>query len=131
MICGKLESPFVEGESHYPATLHCPARNLGPEEGYLWTPWTSRVAITTYSEDGPYGELLDLRYANPRLAIRTMEQNRDVILGVKVWLSRSIAGENDLQALKLAKEAASVVDLPVMVHINDTHSSPATCTSST
>ena len=89
------------------------------------------MAITTYSEDGPYGELLDLRYANPRLAIRTMEQNRDVILGVKVWLSRSIAGENDLQALKLAKEAASVVDLPVMVHINDTHSSPATCTSST
>jgi predicted amidohydrolase len=29
----------------------------------------------------PWGELLDLRYANPKLAIRTIERNRDVILG--------------------------------------------------
>ncbi|MBI3467536.1 MAG: amidohydrolase/deacetylase family metallohydrolase, partial [Planctomycetes bacterium] len=67
--------------------------------------------------------MLNLAYANPKMAIRTMEQNRDVILGVKVRLSRNIAGENDLKVLGLAKEAAAAVGLPVMVHIGDTHSS--------
>ena len=81
----------------------------------------SVVGQSTYSEDNPYGELLNLGYANPKLAIRTVEQNRDVILGIKVRLSRPIAGENDLQALKLAKEAAAAVGLPLMVHIGDTH----------
>jgi dihydroorotase len=81
----------------------------------------SVVGQSTYSEDNPYGELLNLEYANPKLAIRTIERNRDVILGIKVRLSRPIAGEHDLQALKLAKEAASAVGLPLMAHIGDTH----------
>lgn len=81
----------------------------------------SVVGQSTYSEDSPYGELLNLVYANPKLAIRTIERNRDVIVGVKVRLSRPIAGEHDLQALKLAKEAAAAVGLPLMVHIGDTH----------
>lgn len=81
----------------------------------------SVVGQSTLSQDNPYGELLNLGYANPKLAIRTIEQNRDVILGVKVRLSRSIAGDHDLQALKLAKEAAEAVRLPLMIHIGDTH----------
>jgi dihydroorotase len=81
----------------------------------------SVVGQSTLSQDNPYGELLDLGYANPKLAIRTIERNRDVILGVKVRLSRNIAGEHDLQALKFAKEAASAVGLPLMIHIGDTH----------
>src|SRR5262245_11659750 len=82
----------------------------------------SVVGQSTWSQDNPYGELLDLRNANPKLAIRTIEQNRDVILGVKVRLSRPLAGEHDLQALRLAKEAAEAVRLPLMVHIGDTYS---------
>ena len=83
----------------------------------------SVVGQSTLSQDNPYGELLDLGYANPKLAIRTIERNRDVILGLKVRLSRNIAGEHDLQVLKLAKEAASAVGLPLMIHIGDTHTS--------
>ena len=82
----------------------------------------SVVGQSTLSNDNPFGELLDLRYANPKLAIRTIEQNRDVILGVKVRLSRNIAGENDLRALGLAREAADAVGLPLMVHIGGTYS---------
>ena len=82
----------------------------------------SVVGQSTLSEDNMHGELLDLRYANPKLAIRTIERNRDVILGVKVRLSRPIAGDHDLAALRLAKEAADAVKLPVMVHIGDTAS---------
>jgi dihydroorotase len=82
----------------------------------------SVVGQSTLSDDNPHGELLDLRYANPKLAIRTIEQNRDVILGVKIRLTQNIAGDHDLQALHLAREAADAVKLPLMVHIGGTHS---------
>lgn len=82
----------------------------------------SVVGQSTLSSDNPWGELLDLRYANPKVAIRTIERNRDVILGIKVRLSKNIVGMDDLKALELAKEAAAAVKLPVMVHIGDTHS---------
>ena len=72
---------------------------------------------STLSEDNPWGELLDLRYANPKLAAKTIERHRDVILGVKVRLTRNIAGDHDLKALALAREAADAVKLPLMVHI--------------
>ncbi|MCC6343054.1 MAG: amidohydrolase/deacetylase family metallohydrolase [Bryobacterales bacterium] len=82
----------------------------------------SVIGQSTLSPDNPFGELLDLRYANPKLAIRTIEQNRDVILGVKIRLTRNIAGEHDLQALALAREAADAVNLPLMVHIGGAYS---------
>src|SRR4029077_21238201 len=81
----------------------------------------SVVGQSTHSPDNPHGELLDLRYANPALAVRTIERHRDVILGIKIRLSRDIAGDNDLKPLHLAREAAEAVKLPMMVHIGDTH----------
>lgn len=81
----------------------------------------SVVGQSTLSQENEHGELLDLRYANPRLAVRTIERHRDVILGIKVRLSRNIAAQNDLKALQLAREAADAVKLPVMVHIGDTN----------
>src|SRR5207249_5243341 len=69
----------------------------------------SVVGQSTLSDDNPWGELLDLRYANPKLAIKTIEQNRDVILGMKVRLTRNIAGDHDIAALRLAREAAEAV----------------------
>ncbi len=82
----------------------------------------SVIGQSTYSDNNAWGELLDLRYANPKLALRTIEQNRDVILGVKVRLTRNIAGDNDLRALALAREAADAARLPLMVHIGGTFS---------
>ena len=82
----------------------------------------SVIGQSSFSTGNPFGELLDLRYANAKLAIRMIEQNRDVILGVKVRLSKDIAGENDLRALALAREAADAVGLPLMAHIGGTFS---------
>lgn len=82
----------------------------------------SVVGQSTLSLDNLYGELLNLNYANTKLAIRTIEKHRDVILGVKVRLSKNIAGEHDLEALRRAKEVGDAVGLPVMTHIGDTHS---------
>lgn len=68
------------------------------------------------------GELADLRFVQPKLALQRIESNRDVILGVKIRLSRDITGDHDLQALKLAREAADAAQLPMMVHINNSYS---------
>ncbi len=67
------------------------------------------------------GELDDLRYASVPRAIATIEQHRDVIMGVKVRLTRqTIVGETaGIRPLHLAREAADAVGLPIMVHPQD------------
>jgi dihydroorotase len=67
------------------------------------------------------GELEDLRYASVPKAVATIEQHRDVILGVKVRLTRhSIVSEAaGIRPLHLAREAADAVGLPIMVHPQD------------
>ena len=82
----------------------------------------SVVGQSTLSQDNPWGELLDLRYANAALAAKTIERHRDVIVGMKVRLTRNIAGEHDLEVLRRAREAADAAGLPVMVHIGGSHS---------
>jgi dihydroorotase len=82
----------------------------------------SVIGMSCNSFSNQWGELLDLRYANPKLAVLTIEKNRDVILGIKIRLGRNLSGENDMQALKLAREAADAVQLPIMVHIGGTTS---------
>ena len=64
------------------------------------------------------GELDDLRFANVARAVAMIEAHRDVILGVKVRLTRdSIVSEDaGLRPLRLAREAADAVGLPIMVH---------------
>ena len=76
----------------------------------------SIIGQSTLSMDNLHGELLELRYANPKLAIRTIEKNRDVILGIKIRLGKVMTDGNDLEALGLAREAADAVQLPLMVH---------------
>jgi dihydroorotase len=67
------------------------------------------------------GELDDLRYASVPKAVGMIEQHRDVILGVKVRLTRhSIVSEaSGIRPLHLAREAADAVGLPIMVHPQD------------
>jgi dihydroorotase len=64
------------------------------------------------------GELDDLRYASVPKAIATIEQHRDVILGVKVRLTRRqiVSRDAGMKPLYLAREAADAVRLPIMVH---------------
>ncbi len=79
----------------------------------------SRIGLVTGAElDPPVGELEDLRHLNVRSAVRCIHDNRDVILGVKLRLSANLAanGQNELAALKLAREAADAVGLPLMIH---------------
>lgn len=64
------------------------------------------------------GELDDLKWASVPKALATIEANRDVVLGVKVRLTRdSLVGHAaGLKPLYLAREAADAAGLPIMVH---------------
>src|SRR5262245_11219842 len=79
----------------------------------------SRIGMVTGAElDPPVGELDDLRHLSIPTALRCIEANRDVILGVKLRLSANLAlgGRNEREALKRAREAADAAGLPIMIH---------------
>ncbi|MGH2458626.1 MAG: amidohydrolase/deacetylase family metallohydrolase [Chloroflexota bacterium] len=67
------------------------------------------------------GELDDLKWASVPRALETIEKHRDLILGVKVRLSRgTIVGEAaGITPLYRAREAADAAGLPIMVHPQD------------
>jgi dihydroorotase len=64
------------------------------------------------------GELMELEYASVNKALATIEQNRDVLLGVKVRLTKDsiVSQAAGLRPLHLAREAADAAGLPIMVH---------------
>ena len=66
------------------------------------------------------GELMDIGRADVMAARQAIQRHRDLIVGVKARLSRSVAGANDLEALRRAQEAVRPFNLPVMVHVGDT-----------
>lgn len=62
-------------------------------------------------------ELSDLRWADPAAAARTIEENRDVIVGIKVRMLAGIPGGGDVEVMQRTREAADDAGVPIMVHI--------------
>ncbi len=70
---------------------------------------------------GGRAEFLDgTALADVGKARAAIELHRDWIVGVKARLSRGVAGELDMEVLRLAVQAAEPSGLPVMIHIGDT-----------
>jgi len=69
-------------------------------------------------DDSVPGELDLLKLASVRGCIDSVEQNRDVLVGVKIRLSASIAdeGRNEAEAYRRSLEASQALRLPLMVH---------------
>jgi dihydroorotase len=68
------------------------------------------------------GELEDLRYCDPKLAVEVASKNRDLIVGFKIRFSRQYTGPNDLEGMRRARAAADEAGLPLMVHIGGSYS---------
>ncbi|MCL4466432.1 MAG: amidohydrolase/deacetylase family metallohydrolase [Chloroflexi bacterium] len=62
------------------------------------------------------GELIGLQYLDPERTAAVAKENADLIVGIKVRLSRNVAGENDWQAFQAARKAAELAGIPLMVH---------------
>jgi len=69
-------------------------------------------------DDSVPGELELLKLASVRGCVDCVELNRDVLVGVKIRLSASIAdeGRNEAEAYRRALEASQALRLPLMVH---------------
>ena len=84
---------------------------------------TRMLAFVALAQHGVWmtpGELEDLRFADPEGAAATVKENPDVAVGIKVRLSRRIAGENAREGLRLAIVAGEASGTPIMVHVGDT-----------
>lgn len=71
------------------------------------------IGLTT---DLPVGELRDLKNLDFDKAVEVGKENKDIIYGIKIRLGRKEAGDYGPQALRLAKEAAKELNIPLMVH---------------
>jgi dihydroorotase len=65
------------------------------------------------------GELEDLRWASPGDAVARAREHLEVVCGIKVRLGWQMVGRDPMPALRLAREAADRLDLPLMVHVID------------
>ena len=69
----------------------------------------------------PEGDTMDLARADVAAARQAIARHRDIIVGVKARLSRDVAGTNDLDVLRRAREIADAVPgLSVMIHMGQT-----------
>lgn len=68
------------------------------------------------------GELEDLRYCVPKLAVEAANKNRDLVVGFKIRFSEDYTGPNDYEGMKRAREAADEAHLPLMIHIGGSYS---------
>lgn len=65
------------------------------------------------------GELEDLRLASPEQTVARAREHPDLIVGIKVRLGHQVAGDDPGPALRLAREAAEALGLPLMCHVTD------------
>ena len=100
------------------------ANNFGALKHYIIGQTRSRVyAFVHISSIGlagyPVMEMKDIDYASVDLAAKTVAENADVVLGIKVRQSANVVGNNGLEPLKRAIMAAerSGTKARVMVHI--------------
>ncbi|MEO8453241.1 MAG: amidohydrolase family protein, partial [Gemmatimonadota bacterium] len=77
----------------------------------------SRIGLAGF----PVGEALNIDYADVDAAAKTVAENADVVLGVKVRVSKSVVGANGLEPLDRAIAAAALAGggARVLCHIGD------------
>jgi len=68
----------------------------------------------------PEGDLMDLANVDVAAARAAIERHRDVVVGIKARLSKNVAGNNDLEALKRAQSVAVPLGIPIMIHMGQT-----------
>jgi dihydroorotase len=63
------------------------------------------------------GECENNKYCEPEACVTCFDQNRDVLVGIKVRASGNVVGRNGIGPLRLARETADRLGTHLMVHI--------------
>ena len=80
----------------------------------------SFVAVAQHGVLNVPGELEYIRFADPEGAARTVRENPDVAVGIKIRMHVTSVGDNGREALGMAVQAGDACDSPVMVHVGNT-----------
>ena len=64
-------------------------------------------------------ELIDERFIDIDRTLKTIEENKDIICGIKVRASGVIVGPWGIEPVKIARKVAEIAKLPMMVHIGE------------
>jgi len=78
----------------------------------------SFAGIYAFSNTIMVGESEEIRMLAPKECVEVYEQNRDVLVGVKVRVGRHASGTQGWNALGMALEVAEEVGAPLMCHID-------------
>jgi dihydroorotase len=78
----------------------------------------SFAGIYAFSKTVMVGESEELRLMAPAEAVQVAEENRDVIIGIKVRVGRNASGMSGSAPLDIALQAANEAGLPLMCHID-------------
>jgi dihydroorotase len=80
------------------------------------------VNISPFGAVGPGGNVDVLKAVDPDLAAKAAEDNKPVVVGIKVRLGAEIQGADDIEFLKRGVQAAQATGLPLMAHIDGPYS---------
>src|SRR4051812_7628034 len=78
----------------------------------------SHAGIFGFSQRVMVGESEELRLMNPVEAAQVADQNRDIIVGIKVRVGLHSSGTSGTVPLDIALEVAEQVGMPLMAHID-------------
>ncbi|KAB2739893.1 MULTISPECIES: amidohydrolase/deacetylase family metallohydrolase [Brucella/Ochrobactrum group] len=79
----------------------------------------SFAGIYGFAKNIMLGESHDIRLLAAREAVEVINENRDVIVGVKVRIGRHASGPAGIQPLDVALQVADETGLPLMAHIDE------------
>ena len=103
--------------------------DVGSAGGYTWPGFRRYVAepskvrvlallnLSSIGLVAPTWELSNLDYCDLELAKLIIDENRDLVVGIKARIDRNTTRGVGIRPLELARELADAVDLPLMVHI--------------
>ncbi|HWK44748.1 MAG TPA: amidohydrolase/deacetylase family metallohydrolase [Stellaceae bacterium] len=74
--------------------------------------------IYAFSKSVMIGECADIELLDLRECRRVADENRDLIVGIKVRVGRHAGGNSGIMPLDMALEVADAVDMPVMCHLD-------------
>ncbi|MEX0974709.1 MAG: amidohydrolase/deacetylase family metallohydrolase [Bacillota bacterium] len=65
------------------------------------------------------GNYTDIRNVNLKAGLKAVEENADVVKGIKMLASITQVGDNGIEPIKIGRKLARLAGLPLMVHIGN------------
>jgi dihydroorotase len=111
---------FVDAGSAGPGNFHGFRRHVIDPAPVRILPYlnVSFAGIFAFSASVMIGECADIRLLDLRECRRVAEENRDIVVGIKVRVGRGAGGASGVAPLDMALEVAEAVGLPVMCHLD-------------